>query len=861
MRASALPQPAAVPQRRAMIRAAWHPLTLLLLTFLCNTLLWALVMPPNSAPDEQAHFEYIQHLALRHTLPIYGQTTSTANPQALNPEAMQPPLYYLLATPLALLLQGQPAVWQYAGLRAVSALLGALTVAVSYMLGRALAPERPLFALVLATLIAFNPMFMYMSAAINNDNLVNLIYAALLLMFWHGVQQQRVSRAWLVGLGVLLGAGLLAKLSILTGCAASAVVIIGLALRQPQQRGRALIRYGLWAGVPALLVGGWLLVRNWLLYGDPTTLLIFSNYPDLYLARGYHETGSLWEMLTAARASARFWPGLLYGFWGIFDFYKLWISQRYYLILTTLLLGGAAGALLAGVLAWRRRHNAVTRQRLLFGGVCALLIVLVVWSNISRSYQIDYQPQGRYLFPVLLPLALMVLVGWQRLAWNATARKLVAVILVALVLAANAVALGTGIMSVYRDKYARAVLDQLPAEAQPVYGSFAVTSDFTAQQPTIEHLDVLLDVAKQGKQPLIFRLQRADAPQTLATGVLARPDSGLTRFRIDVSFARFVVGERYRLVVQAPWTTADHAAKAYLSAANAPDDARLRIAYTSDLRPPSVAQGAALLRTVNAGTLQGSVQQALCVVVLLLMLGFALVVGRGLGGAAWAVLSFCAPLLAVLLLAGPLLSVPQQTRIATQDVAAVPGAPLTLDDQSGQYADLILLSGSPAAQKSPPDDPAQQISIIQPYRFTIGDDTRPVLTMQPPAAITYTLQLPQHAVLKTALALNPQVWQPDKGDGVIFVVDACVEDGCRELLRQEIDPKQRVADRRWHDVALDLRAWGGQTVQLVLRTLPGPAGDGNYDWAGWGAPVIVTLPYGSIHIVTPHNTAQSTSPP
>src|SRR5690349_8497883 len=73
-------------------------LTLLLLAFFCTTLLWAFIVEPGRAPDEWDHFDYIRHLVIRHTLPIYGQTPRFTNPNALNSEAQQPPLYYLLAT-------------------------------------------------------------------------------------------------------------------------------------------------------------------------------------------------------------------------------------------------------------------------------------------------------------------------------------------------------------------------------------------------------------------------------------------------------------------------------------------------------------------------------------------------------------------------------------------------------------------------------------------------------------------------------------------------------------------------------------------------------------------------------------------
>src|SRR4051812_29110113 len=85
-------------------RIALHPLTLLLLAFFCNTLLWAYIVEPGRAPDEWDHFDYIRHLVDTQKLPIYGLTPRFDNPlYALNSESQQPPLYYILAIPFYLL--------------------------------------------------------------------------------------------------------------------------------------------------------------------------------------------------------------------------------------------------------------------------------------------------------------------------------------------------------------------------------------------------------------------------------------------------------------------------------------------------------------------------------------------------------------------------------------------------------------------------------------------------------------------------------------------------------------------------------------------------------------------------------------
>ncbi|MEP7187702.1 MAG: glycosyltransferase family 39 protein, partial [Roseiflexaceae bacterium] len=217
--------------RSIVVRIALHPLALLLLAFFFNTLLWAYVVEPGQAPDEWDHFDYVRHLVATHRLPIYGQTPRFSNPNALNSETQQPPLYYLLATPFYLL-GGQTITSQVIAVRVLSVLLGTATVALTYALGRAIAPKRRAFALALAGIVGFNPMFTYMSAAISNDVLINAIHPALLLLLCYLLRKRSISGQWLLGLGALLGVGLLAKFSIVGGILASGVVLVVLAWRQ-----------------------------------------------------------------------------------------------------------------------------------------------------------------------------------------------------------------------------------------------------------------------------------------------------------------------------------------------------------------------------------------------------------------------------------------------------------------------------------------------------------------------------------------------------------------------------------------------------------------------------------------------------
>jgi MFS family permease len=163
------------------------------------------------------------------------------------------------------------------------------------------------------------------------------------------------------------------------------------------------------------------------------------------------------------------------------------------------------------------------------------------------------------------------------------------------------------------------------------------------------------------------------------------------------------------------------------------------------------------------------------------------------------------------------------------------------DHQMTTVADLIGLTNSPQARKQP-DDPVKNADLVRVSAFTIAGTTRQVLYMHPASAVTYTLRLPTHAHLQTSLALDPQTWQVGKGDGVEYIVYVKAAGGSsRKVLDRYIDPKNIVDDRKWHDLSIDLSAYGGQQVALTLTTLPGPRGDTTYDWAGWGNPQIVVF--------------------
>ncbi len=119
------------------------------------------------------------------------------------------------------------------------------------------------------------------------------------------------------------------------------------------------------------------------------------------------------------------------------------------------------------------------------------------------------------------------------------------------------------------------------------------------------------------------------------------------------------------------------------------------------------------------------------------------------------------------------------------------------------------------------------------------DDTREVIYTHPktdaPNQVIYTLTVPENGLLRFSIALSPEVWTPEKGDGVnfkVFIQEKGAAEGQFVFIRY-INPKANPNDRRWRNYAVDLSAWGGKEVNLSLIAEAGPTGDYGFDWAGW----------------------------
>lgn len=428
---------------RLYIRNPGSWLVALLAAYLTVGTLFALRTPAWQAPDEPAHYNYIAHIATTGRLPVlqagdfdpahlamllenrFPRKLTTAT---LRYESYQPPLYYLLATPIYRLSNGNLQM-----LRLLNVFLGGVSILLLYACLSLVFPGKTLIPLGAAAFSALLPMHVAMNAAVNNDGAAHLLLMATMLLLlrrmrdaFYGTHettpQRRRSLLWL---GVLLGLGLVTKIYAYLLLPIVLVVLLLLDWLRPRSSGDPQdgvrlspsrsglldgVRAASWVLAPALLIAAPMWVRNALLYG-PTDLLGLSRHDQIVVG----------QVRTAEWIATHGWMDYaeraisftFRSFWGVFGWMGAFMDDRIY---TALLF--FTGVIFLGLLWATVRFisggadtdmNVFQLTVLLLFGV----ILLAVFTGYV-GYNLKFmQHQGRYFFWGLLPISTIIALGWR----------------------------------------------------------------------------------------------------------------------------------------------------------------------------------------------------------------------------------------------------------------------------------------------------------------------------------------------------------------------------------------------------------------------------------------------------------------
>jgi len=393
---------------------------------------YALRTPLWQVPDEPAHYNYVAQVARSPADPpeiapgdyphdeleaLKAERFPAGRPiDGLRYEDHQPPAYYYLAA-TAFALAGGGEARRVLAIRLFGVLLGAVTVVLAWAVAREAVPDDPRVAAATAGFVAFLPMHLAMSAAVNNDPLADVVMGATLFL---GVRRVRgrvpAGRFAALG-GLLVGLAFLTKATIYPAAVLlAAAEILGWRRRPAGRSARAALGTVARVWAIGLAIGLPWFARNAVRYGGLDVLGL-----------GAHDRVVVGQPRTADWAAAHGWADLagrlvtftFESFWGVFGWMGVFLDARIYQALGAASLGAALGLALAlGALARSAAAEAAgERAALAFLGLAtATCVAGFLWYNLGFV-----QHQGRYLFPALIPIALGFTLGVRELARRAAA--------------------------------------------------------------------------------------------------------------------------------------------------------------------------------------------------------------------------------------------------------------------------------------------------------------------------------------------------------------------------------------------------------------------------------------------------------
>ncbi len=403
------------------------------LTFALLGLTYSIVTPPFEISDETRHYAVIKYMADTAKLPVQEPGEAQRH---WSHEGNQPPLYYALAALLTARIDtgnwndvywynphtsvGVPLrsdnenmtihtaqeafPWRGYALavhliRFMSVVMGTITVVFTYLVALDVFKGHRQLAAGATAIAAFTPMFIFISAGMNNDNLV-ILFCTLAIWMLVKMAQSGSGKTRVITLGVFIGLGALSKLYALGMLPLAGMLFLWQGFSS--RNWRKFWLNSLLLGGVVLLIAGWWYARNQLLYGDLLALHIMGNV-----------AGTRDIPLTLPIFLAEF-QGLRIAYWALFGGVNVLAHTWIYKILDIVALV-AALSLTWMILLWIKKRGSFLQKRLYPQAV----LILLGWAGIMFGGFLVWnftQPaaQGRLFYPAIAAISILLAVG---LSW------------------------------------------------------------------------------------------------------------------------------------------------------------------------------------------------------------------------------------------------------------------------------------------------------------------------------------------------------------------------------------------------------------------------------------------------------------
>lgn len=382
--------------------------------------IWCISIPisgVNMGPDEQMKMDVCNYLVK------YGKIPHGGNPEIRNEiwgisYAFMPILSYMLSAFFMkiTMLFTQNATALFVAARFTSVLCATGMAYIVFKIGHKLFENRRhRWCFVMAC--ALLPQMVYLGSYLNNDSFA-LLSIALIVYAWIIGLESKWNKKSVILLGVSIGVCALSYYNAYGYILTSVFLyVISYFCENGKVCWKKFFQRGIAIALIAISIAGWWFVRNAVIYdGDFLGMKTESEYAESYALDEYkpsqiNNSNNMGESLGNMLVKRGWIKSTAISFTGIYGSCSVVnLCRMYFLYLFSIVAALVFRLLQCGRASFRQNEIRNKKRILLELTFCVNMIIPVVLS-LYYSYFSDYQPQGRYLMPMLIPLMYHVTKG------------------------------------------------------------------------------------------------------------------------------------------------------------------------------------------------------------------------------------------------------------------------------------------------------------------------------------------------------------------------------------------------------------------------------------------------------------------
>lgn len=410
------------------------------------TLMWAMKAPFDASPDESMRFQIADYIMDHGSLPD-GRDPAIRNANWGISYAFNPITTYIIAAAFgkitSLFTDSFTAV--YRSMRLVNVIFGTLTAFFALKIGKRLFRKEA--AWFFASLVCFLPGAVFIHSYINMDSIA-LFSSAWIIYCWVRAVQDGWTNRICMQLAAAMAVCALSYYNTYGFLLCSALLFAGMMLKcgEKQWNYQEMFKKGIFILIVVFVLTGWWFIRNAVLYdGDILGMSTSTKYAEMYAIEELKPSNrqtpsslgmSLYQMMIWQPGTWKYnwFATVLVSFIGTFGHMDVFMPDLWSKAYLLFLFIGVVGNVLyfrehfsvsVRVISEKRekdetgttitrilRKNQVWNAQNWMNQIMILAIVIPIILLVYYAYYSDFQAQGRYVMPALIPMMYFVTLGY-----------------------------------------------------------------------------------------------------------------------------------------------------------------------------------------------------------------------------------------------------------------------------------------------------------------------------------------------------------------------------------------------------------------------------------------------------------------